>query len=359
MKLEPFVERRAERWRRLERLLEYCEMSPRKRRMVEAERKRKRKLARARAAEAGQDPSEEPDDSPAPPPDPGELPRLYRELCQDLALARHRRYGRELESQLNALALRGHHQLYRQPSRLLHRFAIFFAETFPRSVRANARWVWLSSLLFYGPFLAMVLVGVFWPQGLRYVLDPEMMRQIEEMYDPTSEHVGEGRASAADLRMFAFYIYNNGSIALRTFAGSLLLGVGTIFILLYNGVFIGAVFGHLTNEGMGVTLYPFVVGHGSFELTAIVLSGAAGLRLGHAIIAPGRRSRSRAMVEVARECLPIVLGMFAMIVIAAFVEGFWSPSSAPPEAKYAVGAVLWAFVIGYFVFAGRGRRAAR
>lgn len=338
MKREPFVASRQASWERFASILERLERPPRRRR---------------RAGDGQAEEGDAGDRSP----DVGEFPRLYRLVCQDLALARHRRYGRALEGRLNALALRGHHQLYRRPTRLGRKLVGFLAHGFPAAVRANARWVGTATVLFLGPFLAMMVCAWLHPAGLRFVLDPETAREFEAMYDPESREVAGGRSSAEDVSMFAFYIANNGGIALRTFAGSLLLGIGTLFFLVYNGLILGAVFGRLTVAGMGVTLYPFVIGHGAFELTAIVLSGAAGLKLGHALISPGRRSRRRAMLEAARECLPIVLGAFAMIVVAAFVEGFWSPSGSSPATKYTVGAALWMLVLAYFVLAGR-RHAA-
>ena len=327
MKREPFVEARQARWTRLEALLKELESS--------------RRRARPKGAWLQ------------------EFSGLYREVCSDLALTRHRRYGRGLEARLNDLALRGHHQLYRRSPKLGHRVWEFVAFRFPQAVRGHSRWFFWSTLLFTAPLVAMLLVAWLAPEGLRMVLDADAARAVEDMYDPAQDPMADGRASLDDLGMFAFYIYNNGSIALRTFAGALLFGVGTIFILVYNGLHIGAIFGHLSVEGMGETLYPFVIGHGSFELTAIVLSGAAGLKVGFAALAPGRRSRTRALAEAARECVPIVVGMFGMIVVAAFIEGFWSPSSVSPPVKYTVGTLLWLLVAAYFTFAGRAPRAGR
>jgi uncharacterized membrane protein SpoIIM required for sporulation len=281
------------------------------------------------------------------------FPDLYRQVCQDLALVRHRQYGAELARRLNALALAGHERMYRRRGGVGRQVVRFVSSEFPRTLRKNARLFGLANLLFYGPFLAMLLASWFTPDWIHAVVPPEMVANLEEMYDPANDHPGRGRDSGSDVMMFGFYIYNNVGIAFRTFATGILAGVGSLFFLIYNGLVLGACSGHINRVGFTETFYPFVVGHGSFELTAIVISGAAGLKFGFALLSPGRRSRLRALVEDGREALKLAYGAGGMLFLAAFVEGFWSASSAPPGMKYAVGAVLWSLVAVYFLFAGR------
>ena len=325
MKREPFMAARRERWMRVDQII--AKLDHKKR------------------------------DEKAPEVDAGELPGLYRRVCQDLALASRRAYGRELVSRLNDLALRGREKLYRKPGHFARKATDFVAFGFPRLVRENARLFWLAALLFYGPFLLMMLLAWIAPDALYAVLDPKTVAMIEDMYDPSNARIGRGRDSGSDVAMFGFYIQHNVGIAFQTFAGGVLYSLGSIFFLVYNGVLIGAIFAHLTRVGYYVTLYPFAVGHGSFELTAIVLSGMAGLKLGFALLAPGRRSRAGALQEVGPQCAQLLCGCAGMLMIAAFIEGFWSPSGAPAAVKYAVGAMLWTLVTVYFVFVGR-RRAA-
>lgn len=283
-----------------------------------------------------------------------ELPQLYRQVCQDLALARRRRYGAELVERLNGLALRGREALYRRPVRASARIGEYFAATFPRRVRAQRGSLWAALAMFGGTLLVCGLVTWRAPESVYSVLDPEQVRAYEEMYDPLEqaarEHSGGGAVAA-----FGFYVWNNVSIAFRTFAGGILFGAGSAFYLLFNGIHIGTVLAHLGAQGYASTIFPFVIGHGAFELTAIVLSGQAGLMLGWSLLAPGRLPRSRALREAGTRSLEIVWGAAAMLLLAAFIEGFWSPSSAPSEVKYAVGLCLWLGVLAYFCFAGRRR----
>ena len=136
----------------------------------------------------------------------------------------------------------------------------------------------------------------------------------------------------------------------------ILFGVGTISVLLFNGISIGSIGGHLTALGFTETFWPFVAGHSSFELLAIVICGAAGLRIAKPIIAPGQYSRIDALKIAGRESVILVIGAMFMLTVAAFIEAFWSSSSfLPIPIKLIAGVLLWVAVIYFFVTAGRTR----
>jgi len=180
------------------------------------------------------------------------------------------------------------------------------------------------------------------------------------MYDPDSGHLGRSveRAASEDWAMFGYYIMHNIGIAFQTFASGLLFGLGSAFFLIFNGLMIGAVAGHLTYLGYGQTFWSFVIGHGAFELSAIALAGAAGLQLGWAMIAPGRQTRVEALRLAARKSVLMICGVMLFLLIAAFIEAYWSSKTAPaPMTKYLVGAALWGLVAVYLLFAGRTRHA--
>ena len=111
--------------------------------------------------------------------------------------------------------------------------------------------------------------------------------------------------------MFGFYIRNNVGVAFQCFAGGLFAGLGTLFFLAYNGAFSGALAGYLTERGLSYTFYSFIATHSAFELTAIVLSGAAGLRIGHALLAPGRLTRLQSLVQATRDSAVLLYGVTA------------------------------------------------
>ena len=288
----------------------------------------------------------------------GAFPQAYRQVCHHLALARERQYASYLIARLERLVLDGHQHLYRARGVFGSQLLQFVVTDFPALVRAEARLFWLAAALLYLPALLMGLALQYAPHLIYTLLDHTMLASIESMYDPNVAHVGRARQSDGDFLMFGYYIKNNIGIGFQTFAGGLLYGLGSVFYLVYNGLFMGGVAGHLTRMGSGATFYPFVVGHGAFELTAIVLSGAAGLKLGLALLAPGNQTRLMALRAAAQISIRLVYGVVGMLLIAAFIEAFWSSSQAlPPAVKYSVGALLWLGVSAYFVFSGRGRAA--
>lgn len=287
--------------------------------------------------------------------DPDAFVDRYRQVCQHLALARHRHYGPDLVDRLNQLVLRGHQHLYAHQGVERARILDYLAGGFAADVRKNGGYMLVSLLLFGLSFLGAGLAAYYDEELARAMVSAEALQQMEEMYDPNGGFQKRGDDFGERAAMFGFYIYNNTGIALRTFASGLVFGIGAIFVIVYNGLTIGCVAGHLTRAGCGEPFWSFVIGHGSFELTAIVLAGGAGLKLGDSLIRPGRRRRVESLIESARGSAGLVSGFSLMLFMAAFLEAFWSPLSfIPTNLKLIVGGGLWVFVIGYLLFAGRG-----
>jgi len=282
-----------------------------------------------------------------------QLPALYRHVCNDLALARDRELSAALVGELNELALRGHQLLYRARADQWPKLTQFLGRDFPRAVRREWRLVLLCHVLFYS--LCIGIGALAWrnPDLIYSFTSDSDVRQMEEIYDPDEGLVTQERGPETDFRMFGFYILNNISIAFRSFALGLAFGVGTLASLLWNALHPGLIAGHLIAKGAGASFLAFVIGHGAFELTALVLASVAGMRMGLAIVAPGARTRLAALREAAREGLPIIAGAGLMLVIAAGIEAFWSPRLLPHEVKFTVGAALWALVAGWLGLAGR------
>lgn len=284
-----------------------------------------------------------------------DMPARYRRLCQQLALARKRGYSPVVTARLQDLMQRGHNLLYRTaPPRWQHA-ARFLLADFPRLVRSEAGCMWAAAALFVVPLVAMFVLLQLWPELIHGLMSPQELAQLERMYDPSNDSNKLGRESGTDWAMFGHYIMNNISIGLRTFASGLLAGVGTILVLIFNGITIGAVFGHLQQIGSGGPLWRFVAGHAPFELTAIVLAGGAGLRLGFNLIAPGQRTRIDALVAGGIKGAKLCLGIAFMLLVAAFIEAFWSSTqSIPASIKFTVSGVLWTLVFAWLWRGGRG-----
>lgn len=291
------------------------------------------------------------------PPDT-EVPARYRRLCQQLALARSRGYSAPLLEHLQRLMQEGHAALYRAPPPRWRLALEFIGAGFPRLVREQGALLWASLALFAVPLVTLCLLVAWRPELAHEVLDAQQLAGYERMYDSTDPDRALGRASGEDWRMFGHYVMNNISIGLRTFASGLMAGVGTVFVLLFNGVAIGTVAGYLQAMGHGGPFWRFVCGHAALELTAIVIAGAAGLRLGLALVAPGNLRRRDALVQAGRIGARLSLGVAAMLLLAAFVEAFWSSTPWLPDwLRFGVAAALWVVVLGWLWRGGRVREA--
>lgn len=284
----------------------------------------------------------------------------YRAICQHLALAKQRGYSYPLIEELQQLALQGHQQFYRHKSPVLQQLIGFVVVGFPATVREQWRCVALAGALFFGSLALMALLSFLFPNLIYSLISSAQVATMESMYDPANRLIGpmSARDHQDDWVMFGFYILNNIGIAFQTFASGLLFGLGSLFFLLFNGLHIGAIAGHLTRIGYHETFWPFVIGHGAFELTAIVLAGAAGLKLGAALLAPGRLTRADALRHAAKISIRLLGGAIIFLVIAAFIEAYWSSSSSLSVlTKISVGCGLWALVLCYLIGSGRGRHA--
>jgi len=287
---------------------------------------------------------------------PTQFPARYRRLCQHLALARKRGYSPHLVQRLQLLMQRGHAVLYRTRKPRLRRALEFLLADFPCLVRSQAPMMWIACVLFCGPLLGAFVLLQYRPDMIHMLMDASQISRMEHMYDPRSAMQRLGRDSGKDWFMFGYYILNNISIGLRCFASGLLAGYGSILVLLHNGFTMGAVAGHLHKAGFGDTFWRFVVGHAPFELTAIVLSGGAGLQLGLRLLMPGRKQRMDALAEGGRIGAQLCLGIAFMLFVAAFIEAFWSSMVwVPMWGKLTVSLVFWALVIGWLWRGGRGR----
>ncbi|MDR1637105.1 MAG: stage II sporulation protein M [Treponema sp.] len=290
----------------------------------------------------------------------GWFPRGFREVAQDLNTARAHGFDPALIERLNRLVLEGNQLLYGQRSFSLKPLARFLLGTFPQKVRAQWRGIGAAFLVFYGLAFFFGYLCLRFPDMVYQFIPPGQAINLEMMYDPSSPHFLEPRDVSSDADMFGFYIYNNISIAFRTFAGGILCGVGSLFFLALNGLILGVSAAHIINKGFGSPFFSFIIGHSSLELTAIVFSAQGGLILGYRFFVTRGLTRAASMREAGREALPLIAGAALLLVIAAGIEAFWSSRfTLPLRLRYGVGIGLWVLLILYFLFAGSSRRRGR
>jgi uncharacterized membrane protein SpoIIM required for sporulation len=272
------------------------------------------------------------------------LGACYRAVAADLALARRRFPGDPVVVRLERLVQRGRQSVYSYPSSRASVWE-FFANGYWRRVRERKGVLAISFLCLAVP----TLLGGYWAwrdPGPASGLAPG---QYQSVTQPRTPGQSLGLTVDDESAMASQIFTNNIGVTFLAFAGGLLLGLGTLYVLLQNGLQIGVVGGLAIGSGNGRPFFELVTAHGVLELSCIVVAGAAGLRLGWAIIDPGNRTRGEALREEARAAIEIILGTAPWLVVAGLVEGFLTPSGTGLPTVLAVGfslgAIYWGLVL--------------
>ncbi|HEY1064482.1 MAG TPA: stage II sporulation protein M [Pirellulales bacterium] len=283
---------------------------------------------------------------------------LYRAACADLALADAYQLPQPTIAYLHQLVARAHNQLYRAQRFDVSAWGRELFVDLPH--RLYHDWsLKLAFALFWGFFLASMTLAAVDHRFASALVGEETLEQMEEMH---AESAGGKQWSATGRSTMAgFYIQHNTSIGLQSFASGLVFGVGGLLTLIFNAAFLGAAFGHMATSDRPGEFFQFVTAHGPFELTAIVVSAAAGMRLGFSIVDPRGWTRSAALARAAKEAVPTMALAVLLFALAALIEGFLSPSPAPYTVKVLVAVLSTVLMLGYYFGLGpswEGRRAA-
>jgi uncharacterized membrane protein SpoIIM required for sporulation len=283
------------------------------------------------------------------------LSDLYRSACADLAMAEQYRLSPETISYLHGLVGRAHNTIYRSRRFQFHLWWDVAFSQAPRQIFRD-RCVHICGLLFFGLFgLATYLAfnDDLFPGFAEKVLGVESMEMMEDMYSEVEFRAGGGRNVGTNVKMVAFYIQHNTGIGLECFALGPLIIPG-LYTTAYNATALGASFGFMARaetEG-GDSFLEFVTAHGAFELTAIALAAAAGLRIGSGWLFTGGLTRAASLQARAREALPVMSVSGVLFFLAALTEGLFSPSSVPYLFKAIWGIFSSSLMMFYFVVLG-------
>ncbi len=283
-----------------------------------------------------------------------EFGRLYRRAAAALSHARAHGVSAAETARLNAIVGRAYALLYVSEPAGLPGVRRFFRSELPRTIRRHARVVAACA----GVFLFWALLGA----GLT-ALRPDILAAISPEVAEAIDYIAERHEGGQvwleeSMRPItsSFVMTNNIQVAFLAFSTGILLGLGTLFVLSYNGFLLGVIAAGVSATPASVHFWGFVAPHGVIELPAIIISGAAGLLLGLALVDPGEHSRVDALRLAGRQAGIIMLGVIVFLVVAGIVEGFFSPSSAPLPLKFAVAACLGMLFLAYLVAAGRQER---
>ncbi len=273
----------------------------------------------------------------------------YREVTADLARARTYGVDPQVTAYLERLVAAGHTALYHGRGVRRPPFAQHLLADFPAAVVASWRYVLAAFLLFMVPAVIGFVMLRERPQLSQEIVSPVMVSRAEQAAEREAEGVGYAEAESGERPVIAAAIIsNNIRVCIMAFAGGMLAGILTVLALVFNGLSIGTGFGVFANYHAAAYLGTFVAGHGVLELTAIFISGGAGFRLAHALIAPGDRTRGDALVLDGRLAMRMMGAVVFLLAIAGSIEGLLSTSDAPAAWKFAVSAASVVFLGLYF-----------
>jgi uncharacterized membrane protein SpoIIM required for sporulation len=280
-----------------------------------------------------------------------EFVQLYQRTSTHLSHARTYYASPALTARLTRLVAEASGVIYGKRARTVRVVGTFFAVTFPAAVWHARRFVLVAALLTFGPALAM---GI-WVANSDAALDATAPEALREAY--VNEDF-ESYYSSAPAAQFATEVtINNIQVAILAFAAGILFCLGTAYVLVLNGANVGVAAGLFAAAAQQPKFWGLILPHGLLELTAVVIAGAAGLRLGWAIIAPGDRSRAEALAREGRRSIVIVLGLIAAFVVAGTIEGFVTGSGLPTSVRVGIGVVVELAFLAYIFVQGRAAEA--
>lgn len=263
-----------------------------------------------------------------------ELSLLYRQIASDLSTVREDSASRQIAAYLNQLLGRAHNLVYMGRKTNAAGIVQFFCSTYPRLFRENLAYPATAFLIFLAAAIAGMALCFSDPGFERYFLGAQMIDTIEQ-HRMWTHSVVALKPLASSL-----ILTNNISVALGTFASGITAGLGTVAMLILNGLLIGVISTACWQAGMSSQLWSFVAPHGVLELPAIFIAGGAGLLLARGLLFPGTLPRRDSLIEAGGRAVRLVLGVIPILVIAGFIEGYLSPSDFPISLKFALGAAL-------------------
>jgi len=273
----------------------------------------------------------------------------YREVAADLARARTYRVSPEVIAYLERLVAAGHNALYRARARRSLPIAPYVFRDFPAAVVESWPYVLVAFLLFTIPAAVGYAVLRERPELAEEIAPPVMVSRAEQAAERQARGIGYVETENEERPVLASWIIsNNIMVCLAALAGGLVGGFLTVLSLVYNGLALGIGFGVFANHHAAGYLATFIAGHGVLELTAIFISGGAGLRLAQALVAPGDLTRKDALVLQGAVALRMIGAVVCLLIVAGAIEGLLSASDAPPAYKFAVSAASGVLLACYF-----------
>jgi uncharacterized membrane protein SpoIIM required for sporulation len=272
-----------------------------------------------------------------------ELSLLYRQTAADLAAIREDPGSVHFARYINQLLVRAHNTIYSGSKASPKAILAFFWETYPAAFRRNAKHCLLATVIFAVAGLVGAVLTYQNPDFKVKLLGPQMVETIEKREMWTHSIVGiKPLASSAIMT-------NNMSVGFMTFALGITAGLGTIYMMAFNGLLIGVIGMACWLSGMSVQLWSFVAPHGVLELPAIFIAGGAGLRIAQGLLFPGLLPRRDSLAQAGVEAVQLVLGTIPILIVAGLIEAFVSPTGLAVPLKFSMAAALFV-LLGVYLF---------
>jgi uncharacterized membrane protein SpoIIM required for sporulation len=281
-----------------------------------------------------------------------ELGLLYRQTATDLSAVRGDAKSTQQSRYLNQLLGRAHNAIYSGQKKSVGGIWRFYAREYPPIFRRFLPYTAVATGIFLIGAMAGSLLTLSDPDYMRELLPPNIVASIErgDMWTHSIVSVKPQASSAI--------MTNNLSVSFMTFAAGITAGLGTLYLLFFNGVMLGVIGVACATHEMSLSLWSFVAPHGVLELPAIFIAGGGGLRLAQALLFPGVLSRRDSLATGGTDAVRLLVGVIPMLIVAGTIEGFFSPSSAPAHWKFIMAAGLFSLLIAYLWGAGRNRERA-
>jgi len=279
-----------------------------------------------------------------------ELGRIYRRTASDLAIARAESRDPRLVNYLNSLVIRAHGRIYRADAQGGRRLRDFVVRDFPQSFRRT----WRYTATAFGVFLLFGAIAFF---VTRHDPDFSEFAGVDPLWRAenieTHRHWWESANKANQIASSAIFT-NNIRVTFYACALGAMLGVGTLYVMAFNGANFGAIIALVYRADFGNDLLlGFVVSHGVIELSCIFIAGGAGLLIGTALLMPGDLSRGDALKSRGMEAVRLIVGCIPLLVLAGTIEGFISPQPISPVIKIGIGVLTGIALYSYLLLAGR------
>ncbi len=289
-----------------------------------------------------------------------QLPILYRATLSSLSIARATSLDKALLDHLEALSIRGYFLVYGVRETRWSRIRRFVLYDWPAAVRA----VWketliISLVIILGALTSWSLVAHN-PEWYYNFVDESMSggrdpRATVEFLRSTLGHGKDGGGEESGLHVFATFLFtHNSRVSIMSFALGFAFGVPTMMLEYYQGIGLGAMLAVFSSKGLGLDFGGWLFIHGTTELFAAALSGAAGLRIGAAVVFPGARSRLEAAADAGKTAGKVMVGVILMLLVAGLLEGFGRQLITDTMLRYAIGTVMLLFWLGYYYIPRRG-----